>query len=218
MKKFVSLLLFSLSVLHATSQKSYVKLKVFYVLAGTPRELKSGMKEAGLDQPATVAAVVEYPRSARYPSLIIEAGKMIREKKSISVLAGLQEAGWVKGYNGNSGIRLDYTNWIINPKLNFHRHATIFGIGPSALLLQYKKNNHDFGEKYNQSKLLPGISLSAESVSKKTSGFRMGIFTSLNLHPTFEIKPVKVENNFSSFYFQSDVNPSALNLGLRFQF
>jgi hypothetical protein len=218
MKKCVLLLLLFFSMLYSTSQKSYLKLKVFYALAGTPRELKSGMEDAGLNQPATVAVVVTYPRSSRYPSLVVEWGKFINGKKSISVLAGLQEAGWVKGYNGMDGIRIDYANWIINPKLNFHRSAAILGVGPSALLLQYKKSKHDFGEKYSQSKLLPGISLSAESVSKKLKGFRMGVFTSLNLYPTFEIEPVKVENNVTSFNFQSDLNPSALNLGLHFQF
>jgi hypothetical protein len=218
MKKFIFLLLLFFCMLHSISQKSYLKLKVFYALAGTPRELKSGMEDAGLDQSATVGAVVTYPRSSRYPSVVLEGGKFINEKKSISVLAGLQEAGWVKGYNGMQGIRIDYDNWIINPKLNFHRSAAILGVGPSALLLQYKKDKHDFGEKYSQTKLLPGISLSAETVSKKSKGFRIGVFTSLNLHPTFEIESVKVESNGTVFDFQSDLNPSALDLGLRFQF
>ena len=97
MKKFVFLLLLIICVLHSISQDSYLKLKIFYALAGTPRELKSGMRDAGLDQPATVAVVVTYPRSSRYPSFVLEGGKFIKEKKSISVLAGLQEAGWVKG-------------------------------------------------------------------------------------------------------------------------
>ena len=101
--------------------------------------VSSGMKDAGLDKPATVGAVVTYPRSSRYPSVVLEAGKFINEKNSISVLAGLQEAGWVKGYNGMQGIWIDYANWIITPKMNFHRAAVIFGVGPSALLLQYKK-------------------------------------------------------------------------------
>ena len=218
MKKFVFLLLLIISMLHSRSQKTYLKLKVFYTLAGTPRELKSGMKDAGLDEPATVGAVVSYPRSSRYPSLVLEGGKFIKDRKSISVLAGLQEAGWVKGYNGMEGIRIDYTNWIINPKLNFHPSGAILGVGPSALWLQYKKSKHDFGEKYSQSRLLPGISLSAESVSKKQKGFRPGVFASLNLHPTFEIEPVKVESNSTAFYFQSKLNPSALNLGFHFRF
>jgi len=65
--------------------------------------------------------------------------------------------------------------------------------------------------------LLPGISLSAETVSKKTKGFRLGLFAGLNLYPTFEIEPIQVANNFSSFYFESKLNPSALNMGFRFQ-
>lgn len=218
MKKFLFFILFFFSILQAKSQKSYLKLKVFAAIGGTPRELKSGMEDAGLNQPATVAVVVTYPRSSRYPSVVLEAGKYVSEQKSISVLAGLQEAGWVKGYNGMNGIRLDYANWIINPKLNFHRPAVLLGIGPSGLLLQYKKSKHDFGKEYSETKLLPGVSLSAESVSKKTEGFRFGVFISLNLHPTFEIEPVKVESSMDSFDFKSDLNPSALNLGLRFQF
>lgn len=218
MKKFVFLLLLIICVLHSISQDSYLKLKVFYALAGTPRELKSGMRDAGLDQPATVAFVVTYPRSSRYPSVVLEGGKFIKEKKSISVLAGLQEAGSVKGYNGMDGITIDYVNWIINPKLNFHSSGAILGVGPSALLLQYKKSKHNYGEKYSQSRLLPGISLSAETVSKKQKGFRLGVFASLNLHPTFEIEPVKIESNSTAFDFNSKLNPSALNLGFRFQF
>jgi len=205
-------------MLYSISQDSYFKLKVFYALAGTPRELKSGMRHAGLDKPATVAFVVKYPRSWKYPSLVVEWGKFINEKKSISVLAGLQEAGWVKGYNGLQGIRIDYANWIINPKLNFHRPGAILGVGPSALLLQYKKYKRNFGQKYSQEKVLPAISLSAESVSKKSKGFRMGVFASLNIHPTFEIEPVPVESNNSAFNFNSNLNPSALNFGLHFKF
>jgi len=218
MKKFLLLPLLVICMLHSKSQKSYLKFKISYALAGTPRLLKSGMEDAGLDQPATVGFVTQYPRSAKYPSAVLEWGKFIKEKKSISVLAGLQEAGWVKGYNGMQGIRIDYTNWIINPKLNFHVPGVTWGVGPSALLLQYKKDKHDFGEKYSQSKLLPGISLSAESVSKKSKGFRIGVFASLNLHPTFDIEPVTVQGNNTAFDFNSKLNPSALNLGFRFQF
>jgi len=91
MKKFVFLLLLIICVLHSGSQNSYLKLKVFYALAGTPRELKSGMRDAGLDQPATVGAVVKYPRSSRYPSVVLEGGKFIKDRKSISVLAGCRK-------------------------------------------------------------------------------------------------------------------------------
>ncbi len=40
----------------------------------------------------------------------------------------------------------------------------------------------------------------------------------LNIHPTFEIEPVPVEGNNIAFDFNSNLNPSALNVGLRFQF
>ena len=218
MKKFLLLPLLVICMLHSKSQKSYLKFKISYALAGTPRLLKSGMEDAGLDQPATVGFVTQYPRSAKYPSAVLEWGKFIKEKKSISVLAGLQDAGWVKGYNGMEGLRIDFAAWIFNPKLNFHRAGATLGVGPSALLLQYKKSKHDYGENYSQSKMLPGISLSAESNSKKTKGFRMGVFASLNLYPTFEIEPVPVEGYNTVFYFNSKLNPTALNLGLRFQF
>src|SRR5215204_5585503 len=117
-----------------------------------PRLLKSGMEDAGLDQPATVGFVTQYPRSSKYPSAVIEWGKFIKDKKSISLLAGLQEAGWVKGYNGMQGIRIDYINWIINPNLNFHGSGAILSVGPSALFVQYNKYKHDGGEKYSQNK------------------------------------------------------------------
>jgi hypothetical protein len=218
MRKFLLLVLSAFCMLHSIGQTSYLKLKIFYAFAGTPREIKSGMRDAGLDQSATVAAVVTYPRSSKIPSAVLEGGKFISSKKSISVVAGLQEAGWVKGYNGMQGIRIDYSNWIVNPKLNFHGSAATLGVGVSALLLQYKKDKYDFGEKYGHSRVLPGISLDVESVSRKTKGFRTGVFANLNLHPTFEMEPVKVESTGVSFDFQSKINPSALDLGLRFQF
>ena len=99
MRKFIFLLLLTGCMFQSISQNSYLKLKVFYALAGTPRELKSGMKDAGLDQPATVGFTVTYPRSSKYPSVVLEWGKFMNEKRSISIVAGLQEAGWVKGYN-----------------------------------------------------------------------------------------------------------------------
>ncbi|HVG42480.1 MAG TPA: hypothetical protein VM888_12775 [Chitinophagaceae bacterium] len=218
MKKFIFLVLLSIGMLQAMSQNSYLKFKVFYPLAGTPRELISGMKDAGLDKSATVGFTVNYPRMSRYPSLVLEWGTFLRGTKSISILGGLQEGGWVKGYNGMQGLRIDYTNWILNPKLNFHNSEAMWGVGPSALLVQYKKYKRDFGKKYNQSKIVPGISLSAETVSKKQRGFRMGVFASLNLHPTFDIEPVRVEAYNTYFDFNSKLNPSTLNIGLRFQF
>jgi hypothetical protein len=218
MRKYLLLVLPTLCALHSISQTSYLKLKVFYAVGGTPRELKSGMKDAGLDKPATVAFTVTYPRSSKAPSAVLEGGKFISHKKSVSVVAGLQEAGWVKGYNGMQGLRIDYINWIVNPKLNFHCPGAVFGTGVSALLVNYKRDKHDFAEAYNHNRVLPGISLDAESVSKKTKGFRWGVFASLNLYSTFEMEPTKVESNGVSFYFQSKINPSALNLGLRFQF
>ena len=218
MKKFVCVLLLISGVLCSRSQKSYFNVKVSYALFGTTRMLRAAMEHSGLNQRATVLFVVNYPRSSRYPSVMLEGGKFIGSKKSISALAGLQEAGWVKGYNGMNGVRLDYANWILNPKINFHRSGAVLGMGPSALVLRYRKNKHDFGETYQQSKLLPGVSLFAESVSKKSKGFRLGVFASLNLFPTFEIKPVKIESSTSSFYFESKINPSSLNLGFRFQF
>lgn len=218
MRKILLLVLPVFCTLHSKDQTSYLKLKLFYAFAGMPREIKSGMRDAGLDQPATVAFTVTYPRSSKLPSAVLEGGKFISRQKSISMLAGLQEAGWVKGYNGKEGIRIDYTNWILNPKINFHRSVAELGIGVSALLLQYKKYKYDFDEPYNQSRVLPGITLDAESVSKKTEGFRMGVFASLNLYPSFEMEPVKVQGNNVSFDFKSKINPSALNLGLRFQF
>src|SRR5690349_2957393 len=114
MKKYLLLVLPILCALQSISQGSYLKLKVFYAIAGTPRKIKSGMRDAGLDEPATVGATVTYPRSAKAPSAVLEGGKFINDKKSISVVAGLQEAGWVKGYNGMQGLRIDYINWIVN--------------------------------------------------------------------------------------------------------
>jgi hypothetical protein len=218
MKKYLLLILPTLCALHSISQTSYLKLKVFYAIGGTPRELKQGMKDAGLDKPATVGFTATYPRSSKTPSAVLEGGKFISEKKSVSVIAGLQEAGWVKGYNGMQGLRIDYINWIVNPKFNFHGKGAVFGAGFSALLANYKRNKHDFAEPYNHSRVLPGISLDAESVSKKTKGFRWGVFASLNLYSSFEMEPTKVESNGVSFYFKSDINPSSLNMGLRFQF
>ena len=212
MKKFILFPALIFCMLHSNGQKSYLKFKISYALAGTPRLLKSGMKDAGLDQPATVGFVTQYPRSSKYPSAVLEWGKFMKEKVSISALAGLQDAGWVKGYNGIDGLRIDFAAWIFNPKLNFHRAGATLAVGPSALFLQYKKSKHDYGENYSQSKLLPGISLSAESISKKTKGFRMGVFASLNLHPTFEIEPIPVDGYNTSFYFNSELNPTALNL------
>lgn len=92
MKKFVCLALLTICMLHSISQDCYFKIKAFYAFAGTPRGLKSGMRDAGLDQPATVGITVNYPRSWKFPSLVVELGKFINKKKSISVLAGLQEA------------------------------------------------------------------------------------------------------------------------------
>ncbi|MEO5997756.1 MAG: hypothetical protein ABIQ00_13840 [Chitinophagaceae bacterium] len=215
-----SILLFSalLFVFQARSQRGYFSFKVSYPLAGTPRELKSGMRASGFDNSTTLIFSKDYPNSVKYPSVVVEGGRYINEKISVSLLAGLQEAGIVKGYNTNrGGITINYTNYVVNPKINFHRKSAILGIGPSALLLLYKKPPHQFGD-YNHSKLLPGVSLSAESVSKKKRGFRFGVFSTLNLHPGFKIEHLIINSTYTQIDFQSSLNPSALNLGFRFQF
>ena len=217
MKSFVLVGTLLLTFL-AKGQKAYLYFKISYPLAGTPRELKSGMKASGFDNSTTVLFSQDYPRAIRYPSVVAEWGKYFAEKTSLSVLAGLQEAGTVKGYNTNKGgIAINYTNVIFNPRFNFHRRSAILGIGPSALLILYKKPPHQFGE-YNNAKWLPGASLSVESVSRKKRGFRLGVFATLNLHPGFKIEPLIINTPYQQINFQSSLNPSALHLGFRFQF
>lgn len=44
----------------------------------------------------------------------------------------------------------------------------------------------------------------------------MGLFATINLHPSFNIKPL-ILDNIKKDTFLSKLNPSALQLGFRFQ-
>jgi hypothetical protein len=205
-------------MIYSQGQNSYLKFKIAYTIAGTSRVLKQSMIDQHFDIDATAFIRVEYPQLVKYPSATVEWGRHLDEKKSVSVLALLQEAGRVKGYNGNTGISIDYASWVLNPKFNFHGSGVILGVGPSALLVQYKRSKRDAGEDYSYSKALPGLSLSAETKRKKKKGFGVGLFAALNLHPSFDIKPIDVSSNSFSSYFTSRINPSGLNIELRFGF
>lgn len=217
--RFLLLTCVLLFAVQVNGQESYFSFKVSYPVIGTPRELKSGLREADFGNSTTVGFTQDFPYAVKYPSVVVEWGKYIKEKTSISVLAGLQEAGFVRGYNTNrGGIRFNYTNWVVNPKLNFHRSAAILGLGPSALLLTYNRHHDYQSDDYKPTRVLPGVSLSAETVAKKKKGYRMGFFSALNLHPSFDIEPALIRSNSQVTTFRSRLNPSSLLVGLRLQF
>lgn len=203
--------------LAAKSQQPYWSVSLSYAITGSPRELKKSFENAGFNNSTTVLFSQSFPRASRYPSVALEAGWFLRDKVSLSITAGLQEAGIVKGYNTNKGgLEIGFTNWFVNPMLNFHPHGAKLGLGPSAVLVNYKLKNYPSID-YHHQKLLPGLNLTAETVSAKKKGFRMGLFASLHLHPSFRIEPVIIKNAYNDFTFNSPFNPSSLDLGFRFR-
>src|SRR5215218_9703922 len=120
----------------ANAQKTYFSLKVSAHFGGTPLKIKSSMKASHFDfntHSFLGADAQSYPYSSTAPSVVAEWGKYINEGLSFAILGGLQEAGSVSGYSSScGGIEIDFTNWILNPKLNWHKKSAILGIGASA--------------------------------------------------------------------------------------
>ncbi|MGE5521991.1 MAG: hypothetical protein ACM3VS_18860 [Candidatus Dadabacteria bacterium] len=85
------------------------------------------------------------------------------------------------------------------------------------LLLYMHTPSYQYGSHYRELKVLPGITLAAESAPKKNKGFRMGVFAALNVYSTFQMERLTYISNRSNYTFQSKINPSALHLGFHFQ-
>ena len=206
-------------------KKEYFKFELSYPLAGTPRLIKKTFIDEHYSDPTTIGFQEEYPNSRHYPSFALEYGWFIKAKTSVSIFAGLEEAGRARGYSSKKrGITYNFTNWIVRPKINFHGKGVVFGLGPSGLLVNLKTpESHPV--KSSQSKFLPGLGLKIGSDPKKTKGFRMSVFAAVNLYPTFEtdiltytVTPTGLPSFPQTYTFKTDVNPTNMQMGLGFQF
>ena len=205
-------------------KKDYFKFELSYPFAGTPRLIKKSFTDANYSDPTTIGFQEDYPNSSHYPSFSLEYGWFINAKTSVSIFAGLEEAGRARGYSSKKGgITYNFTNWVVRPKINFHGKGVIFGLGPSGLLVNLN-TPESHPAKSSQSKFLPGLGLKLGSDSKKTKGFRMSVFAALNLYPTFETEILSYTINMmgqpgpQTYTFKAEVNPTNLQLGLGFQF
>jgi hypothetical protein len=200
--------------LSSNSKSTYLLFRIGITVGGTPTLLKSSMTDHGYDERTAFIFPTKYPKVSWIPSLEMELGKHLNKTKSISVLFGLRESGTVHGYNGYGDIDIHFTNWVINPRLKFHTHAISYSGGPSIVLINYDEQKE--GSTYENSKILPGLSLTIETVNQMKTGGSLGLFATLNLHPGFQIEPLTVYNPNEEI-FESKINPSSLQIGVRYQ-
>jgi hypothetical protein len=230
-KSYLLILLCSLS-LSSFTQKSYFNFFIPYAIRGSYHDFKNGMKQSGFQ--GTIPAgwfsgSREAPYGEEYPTALIEFGRYTKSNTSLSLTAGIQEAGKIVGYNPSTGSQpnLVFTGVMLSPKINFHKSYTRFGIGPSVLYLQYRiKNtyadNSPVDMKYLH-KYVPGLNVCAETAfSYKPKSFRVGVFAAIDLHPTFSTEPILVYRsnlytNKEVYYQSTRINPSAVLAGLLFR-
>jgi len=208
----------------AFSQKGYFNIKLSYSIMGSSSQLKKGMIQSGYTgQPAGGWFIFgpprDYPYGEKYPSVYLEYGKYVNEKRSFSLLVGLEEPGEAGGYSNatSSYFRVSHKGFLVNPKLNFHAATASFGVGPGLLIFQYNQTRRpDKNTVY--SKLLPGLCLSTDLFSNSPKNFKFTVFGALNLYPGFKTKALASNDTGGLEYKPVKVNPSNLQLGFAFRF
>lgn len=81
-------------------------------------------------------------------------------------MVGFENAGHVKGYSsfGGTHVELKHAGYVLSPKFNFHNRLSLLGVGPTFMVFHYK-DYVNRSEIMNDTKLFPGISLTAETYS-----------------------------------------------------
>jgi hypothetical protein len=150
----------------------------------------------------------------------VEWGRYIKEQRSLSLTAGVQEFGKINGYRKftssafNALVAMLYYGLTLSPKINFHTSSARFSIGPSILFYRYKFSKFQ-GSGKAYAKSLPGLNLSAESLfSNKPKKVKAGVFASLDLHTNQKTKPIMINEAEQVYYQSTKVNPTVFAGGV----
>lgn len=200
------------------AQKTYFNISFSYDMLGTTHGLRKGMEASHYDAKAVNSwfGSMDYPKVEKYPSTLVEVGRMINKSKSVAMNAGLTDFGWVKGYNGTYSMNIKHNSILLNPKINFHRVGGVLGVGPTLLFYHY--SHYEYATKRASfSKTLAGLNLTANTISNKQKAFKTGAFAALNLYPSFST-PILYPNGNGPEFKAAKLNPSTLRVGIIFQF
>lgn len=220
MKKFISLLCFALLFVNVHAQKGYIKLRGSVTIGGSTSAIMKGMDEAGYNAKGVsnffFGGSTDYPAKFKTPSIYIEGGIYIKEKRSISLLAGVEDAGDVDGQSYSSaGAHLHHKGYVLSPRINFHRRASLLGFGPALMLYNYSDVTNSTTPKGR--KTLPGASITVETLFRGKRNCSMGVFSTLNLYTGSTIQIISSSATLGAGQ-QCTVNPSNLQAGLFFRY
>ena len=216
MKKPIFYVCFALFFVNAHAQKGYVKFRGSVTILGSTRGIMNGMEDAGYNAKGVsnwlFGGSTDYPTKFKAPSLYIEGGLYVKENRSVSVVAGLEDAGDVDGqsYSGG-GAHLNHKGYVFSPRLNFHQHAAVLGFGPALMIYNYSDATNFSGPK--GTKAFPGASFSAERLFRGKKQFSVGVFGSLNLYTSATIQIISSSATLAAGQ-KTKINPSNLQAGL----